>query len=367
MADIIVIGAGSIGRMTSLELLNAGHNVTMIANDLPGESIRRSTLNSCKAAGIGCFFKPSSQLVAELVLESYRDFMRLAKDPRFAPISPTKLRVVMDGDKYPDWANDVDNYTVLDEFENLAQYDTYSFDPNMLGRWRIAALKDHDNFSLIKRDLSDAEIDSVKAGEKLKGSDYTVLAMGMKFNDIDMQDSEGAELSVYPIRGMLIHYPQAESKLKTPYSFMNEHGEKPSYIVRRPGGITVGGTYEEYIDKLSSKEEGLKIKVEIMENALEQFHDKGLNTDDFKLPEAQIFLTDCYRPGHEGGPMIDIGDSYKGIAVLNGWAGQGYVPIPAAARRIVRVINKKLSYQTGNRNYFTPSRPLVYNKSGATF
>jgi glycine/D-amino acid oxidase-like deaminating enzyme len=317
MANISIVGTGAVGTAIALELQAQGHRISLIAETLPGNKQITSDL----AAGIGCIFKPSSPLVAELVLDSYEDYMSLAHSESCAPVQNTKLNIVTHNDKMPAWASRVKDYTVISE--TRATYDTYSFHPGQLGNWRVRTLE--ENGATIKnRTLSDMEIEALRDGNQLKGDDYTILTMGLSTRDIL------PELHLYPVRGVLVHFGAGSFNYTASKSYMNE--DSASYIIDRPGGPIIGGTFDRFVGSCT-EDQKLEIGARIVDNAVREFCEDELARERFNF-QLREDITAGYRPAVSGDPILDYGDKNRRVAVITGFSGQGWVTGFELARRV---------------------------------
>jgi len=327
MADITVVGAGAVGTATALELHRFGHNVTLIAQEISGQLDMRSGVTTRWAAGIGCIFKPSSEFVATLVLESYEEWMRIARDPNVTYIQETDLIIVTRPNEDVSYAGKVSNFQRLDE--TTAQYTTYSLNPELMLEARLAELN-KKGVTIVRRALTADEIKQLRDGVALDGSQYTVQATGLATRD------HRPDLQLYPIAGVLVHFiDPASGELRD--SYMDE--DKARYVVTRPSPhgreIIVGGTFLEGIGRMSEEEQAARGEA-IVAEAKTHFKPLGLDSRRLVLPRE---VSVGYRPGRVGDPVIEIGDK---VAVVTGFGGQGIVTNPAVASLVAGKINDRL-------------------------
>jgi glycine/D-amino acid oxidase-like deaminating enzyme len=301
---VCVIGAGPVGTSSALALQQERSTVTILADRLPGEG-----LTGDLAAGIGCIFKPSSRRVAGFVLDSYQSWMQLASDPSCPAVWETRLQTVT-SESDPSWASAVRDFDRVDE--RHAAYLTYAFDPRQLGTWRLEKFKQHGG-QVVHRPLTAEEVSSLRNGASLPGFDYTVVTMGLRLRALR------PEFGLYPIRGVLVHLPETQDR----QSFMDE--DACNYVISRPNGLVVGGTFDAHVETCSADEK-LVIGGRILADANARF---GLGLDF----GARTRITVGYRPAVSGDLVLEFG---KRTAFINGLGGQGWVTGPALSAFVAR-------------------------------
>ncbi len=312
MSSIFVAGAGPIALPTAIELLKREHIVRLVADKLPGEGATGDN-----AAGIGCIFKPSCQLIYDFVINSYKANMLLARDPACTAVRLTRLHIATQGKQQP-YASLVEDFSV--DSATRASYTTFAFDPVAWGKQRL------DEFvslggTLEHRSLSADEIAGIRSGEGVAGFDYTHDATGL--NARDWRPGAG----LYPIQGVLVHLPEVSDIT----SFMDE--EDAIYVIRRPNGVVVGGTFNEGVHTCSPTEE-LAIGAHIVQESNKRF---GLSLDF----DNRTKITVGYRPGILGGqPLLEFGDK---VGAENGFGGQGWITWHARVAHVVPQIEAKLA------------------------
>lgn len=338
MANITVVGAGAVGTAISEKLQEQGHAVSLIAENFPGhagiESTESGRITSDLAAGIGCIFKPSSEFVGELVLDSYDEWMRLAVDESFQPVMETQLKVVSSSEGRPAWADRVSDYQVIDE--TLSTYRTYSFNPSALGGLRIRQIAENMSEAgghFERRALTPYEVQQLREGEPFSDADFTVVATGLEMRNIK------PELNLYPIRGMLIHFPAPEAS--NDLSLMEE--DEANYAITRPGSdgreVVFGGSFEEGVFGCSV-EEREQLARTVYHDTMESLKKYGADEPFKSLAFSDIrAVTAGYRPARAGDPVMDV---QSRIAIVTGFGGQGWVIGPAMSKKVVADITKRL-------------------------
>jgi len=327
MANVTVVGAGAVGTATALELSKFGHKVSLIAREISGQLDLRSGVTTRWAAGIGCIFKPSSEFVAKLVLDSYEDWMRIARDPNVVFIQETDLKIVTRPNETVSYADKVADFQRIDE--TTARYTTYSLNPELMLEARLAELNKR-GVSIVRRALTCDEIKQLRDGIPLDGSDYTIQATGLAARDYR------PDLQLYPIAGVLVHFIDPVSgELRD--SYMDE--EKARYVITRPSPHgrerVFGGTFLQGIGSMTEEEQSAHAQA-IVAEARAHFEPLGLDTSRLTLPRE---ISVGYRPGRDGDPVIEIGDR---VAVVTGFGGQGIVTNPAVAKHVSQQIDGRL-------------------------
>lgn len=328
MAKVCLVGGGAVGSALAKEFQSRGHHVDLIAERLPDKSPiignEGKRIVTDLAVGIGCIFKPSSFLVADLVLKSYVEWMEQAANTKDDSVSLTNLYTVTNSDQKPEWADRVRDYRVHNS--KLASYSTYSFNPAQVVAKRIEMIQERMKSlggQIQKRPLAANEVAMLRSGESFPKSDMTVLAMGIKARDIY------PELKLFPVRGVLAHFPDAESEKNI--SYMNE--DNATYAISSNRGIVLGGTFDEGVGTCSDEEKS-EITKKIINQVTSELHEYGISLPSFKLEECKA-STVGYRPAVQGDPIIDIGETYEKIVNVTGLGGQGHVSGQALARLVV--------------------------------
>ena len=319
MAHVTVVGAGGVGTAIGVKLQEQGHKVTMVSREFAGE-LGTPGITTYWAAGIGCIFKPSSPYVGKLVLDSYEEWMSLARNRDNKFVMETDLKIVTKPNERISYESQVDEFHRLDE--TTAVYKTYSFNPRMLLESRVARLqKGGAKFEIRPLDVS--EVKQLQEGVPLQGSDYTVEAIGLAARDLH------PGLGLYPVAGVLVHYiDRGTGELRDSYMYEDE----AMYVVTRPSHqgreIILGGTFLEYIGDMSPKEKSRRA-AEILRGVRKHFSERGF--DSARLGDEPKEVTIGYRPAKKGDPAI----MKRGrVSVVTGFSGQGLVTNPAVARYV---------------------------------
>ncbi|MFN5063772.1 MAG: NAD(P)/FAD-dependent oxidoreductase [Pseudomonadota bacterium] len=318
MARITVIGAGGVGTAIADRLSLDGHEITLVSREFAGSLESAGGITTYKAAGIGCIFKPSSPFVGKLVLDSYEEWMALARDQKNRAVMETDLRIVTQPNEEIKYASQVEEFRRIDE--NTAQYKTYSFNPTILLQDRLTQMRIR-GVVFEKRNITTEEVKSLKEGMPLEGSDYTVEAIGLAARDIH------PNIGLYPIAGVLVHYIDRDTgDLRD--SYMCE--DKALYVVTRPSlqgkEIILGGTFLEHIGDMSDVERQ-KHTDTIIDNAKQEFCSRGFDLN--RLANGPRCTTVGYRPGMSGDPVIQQNGK---VMVVTGFGGQGLVTNFAVAK-----------------------------------
>ncbi|MCB0345473.1 MAG: FAD-binding oxidoreductase [Bdellovibrionales bacterium] len=300
--NIVVVGAGPVGLASALHLQSLGYQVHVIAQSLPGEGITGDL-----AAGIGCIFKPSSELIRRFVIESYPHSMRLAADSHFSAVAETQLLVVKTGTE-SDYSSVVYDYEEVSETH--ARYRTFAFDPAAWGAQRLDQLI-RGGCRVEKRPISAAEVDAVLSGVGIAGYDYTIVAAGLAARDLR------PDFGLYPVRGVLVHFPESSDKR----SYMDEGSAR--YVISRPNGVVAGGTFDEHVGTCSESEE-LQLGAEIV-SACNSAFGTSLRFDE------RVRVTAGFRPAVTKDAIMEFGAR---VAWLDGFGGQGWVPWAAVTRQV---------------------------------
>jgi glycine/D-amino acid oxidase-like deaminating enzyme len=333
MANVAVVGAGAVGTAVGLELLKQGHSVTVVTKEVAGGLEDRGGITTHWAAGIGCIFKPSSPFVGKLVLDSYEEWMALARNQGDRHVMTTDLKIVTKPNENISYASQVEGFQRLDE--TTAQYTTYSLNPKMTLETRIAEMRARGaQFEL--RAVTPDEVVSLQQGIPLAGSDYTVEAIGLAARDLH------PELNLFPIAGVLVHYiDPATQELCDSYM----HEEKAIYVVTRPSPhgreIILGGTFLEGIGQMAH-EDRLRYAEQIESQIRGEFEDRGF--DPARLKNGRRDATVGFRPARVGNPVIEQRGK---VSIVTGFGGQGLVTNPAVARMVAEQVGSVFDHFSG--------------------
>jgi len=328
MAKVTVIGAGGGGTAIANQLSLEGHQVTLVSREVAGSLESRGGITTYNAAGIGCIFKPSSPFVGKLVLDSYEQWMALARDQNCRSVMETDLRIVTQPNEEIAYASQVEAFERIDA--NTAQYRTYSFNPTMLLQERLAEMRAR-GVEFETRSITPEEVQALRQGVPLQRSDYTVEAIGLAARDIH------PELNLFPIAGVLVHFiDPATGRLRDSYM----HEEKALYVVTRPSPqgreIILGGTFLEHIGDMSN-EDRIRFAETIIKDAKEEFCYRGFDPE--RLKHGRRDITVGYRPAKIGDPVIEQRGK---VSIVTGFGGQGLVTNFAVAQIVSEQIGAVL-------------------------
>lgn len=235
-AKVAVVGAGFTGRAIALALQKLGMVVTIIAERLPGDGI-----NSDFIDGLGRIGTSRSTQVNNFLLQSYKTWMELAADTRCGYVRESPLVTSFhENAREPSWAKDVAGYRQLDP--QRMEYLSYTFDPVAFGQWQINLFKHHRGM-VEQRTLRFRDVALLRAGTRLEGYNYTVLANGLGLRDIR------PDLGIFPARKILVHF-RATKEVR---SF--DHTSHGLQMIRRPGGQVIAGLEEEYMGSCSESDQ----------------------------------------------------------------------------------------------------------------
>ena len=292
-----------MGLAIAIRLQERGHSVTVIASRWPGEGITGDL-----AAGTGYIIRTSSERAVQWAIDSYPVWMSLARDTSCSPVVvSTMTDVVPKASPDPIWKDTVEQFERVRG--DVLRYVTYAFDPVGLGQWRLERLRELGG-ELQSRQLTPDEIAVLRQRQTLANFEHTVVSIGMELRQVV------TDPSLYPVRGVLVHYDQSRAPGR---SFSDEEGS--SYMISRPGGAVVGGTFDEHVGTCS-EEEKLTIGKRIVEEANRRFD------LDFDFAHRTA-ITAGYRPATPGGdPIVRIEQT---MSAVGGLAGQGWVTGPALA------------------------------------
>ncbi len=326
---VAILGTGSIGKGIGVELKERGHNVDLIGNDMYGVSLN--------AAFIGCYYKPSSQVVADLVMQSHKDWMKQARDPDFRSVAVSKMDVVLENATLPDWNDFVDEFEMLNDCpEPRARYEAYTGSPKLYADHQLMILEkdlQNKNFTKYQRE-------TIGAKGELKGYDRLVVAAGGGYSDL-VSNFKGKKN-----RGRLIHKTVPKSQNEELHSRMDEF--ETVYVVERPTrwksliethkDVVLAGEYEEYTPTHATMEENLDFANKVIENNTKKW---GINyreifgeVQKFGDGPDDILLTEDFRPGGEQlDPVIDYHCDDRVVHLAN-FDGQGILAVPELARQV---------------------------------
>ncbi|HCJ55077.1 NAD(P)/FAD-dependent oxidoreductase [Glutamicibacter arilaitensis] len=227
-ARITVIGAGVIGLSTAHELASAGHQVTVIHDQDPLETV------SAVAAAIWFPYHSENSQAADLLLRrSLARFEQLAENPETGVDLRYGLNLEGSADEDRSWAQIVTNATEAPsaDLPQIAAAGMYATVPvitmSTYLSWLHAQVQ-AQGVQFIKRNLQSLN--------DLEGeADLVVLATGLRGAELT-----GDDQSVYPIRGQVIRL--ANSPGLANWLCYDEHPHGVSYIIPRRTDIIVGGT-----------------------------------------------------------------------------------------------------------------------------
>jgi D-amino-acid oxidase len=221
MSRVIVLGAGVTGLSCAVRLLEAGHDVSVVARDLPLET------TSAVAAALWYPYRAYPfERVTAWAAATYAELARLAGDDRTGVVVRTGTEVFRGGATSPWWASAVPRLAPATELP--AGYATgWTFEAPVAEmpvylRWLVARIE---------------ELGGTVTRMALSGlpdrADVVVNAAGLGarlFSD---------DASVLPVRGQVVYVEQVGLERW----WLDSAG--PTYVVPRSNDIVVGGTDEE--------------------------------------------------------------------------------------------------------------------------
>jgi D-amino-acid oxidase len=224
--EIIVIGCGVAGLTSALQLLEAGHSVTIWAKDLPPAT------TSNIAAAIWYPYKAApEEKVVEWSKRGYEVFCELVGQPDAGVAMRTGIEFFHEPTNAPAWSEYVQNFRHARPDELLPGYaDAHLFDAPMIEMniflpFLMKKVREAGG-EIVRREIKNI-------AEAASESEIVVNCTGLGSRAL-LNDTE-----LFPIRGQIMRVPRGEVNFY--YFAEEENGTLPTYIVPRTDDCILGG------------------------------------------------------------------------------------------------------------------------------
>lgn len=374
---VVVIGSGVIGLTSAYYLLQDGHEVTVVARDMPtrvGEPDHDWPGEWASPWG-GAMFHPDPRAEGDerdIQRETFRLWWELYHADPFTGLGFRIARDFYDETSYPGaeskeedsqnrmWGREFPNFRWLQDHEIPAkakqktfgghvthgvEYLSASVNPWVYLKW-LRTFLERRGVRFVQAEVSSIAEACDQAGDSSK---LVVNASGVGAKHMDpVQDP-----AVKAVRGQTLW-------VKTSYSgpMVSRTGKFYTYVIPRPmsGGIIIGGIsqpgdFSKVVDDAVNRDIITKVDTvcpEMIANARATLFEKGAGplavTSEFEgLPVIRKIIG--FRPGRDGGYRIEKESISGGFTVIHayGFEGQGYIYSGGIGQRVAWLAAKKAS------------------------
>jgi|GEM_PF-3257666 glycine/D-amino acid oxidase-like deaminating enzyme len=339
--NISIIGAGPLGLQSAIEASGRGHKVEVASAVVPDSYELTKLITGGNAAGYGGPFGGKDPLIRGFVEQSWSRWMELARDSSYGPVREIKARIMTTDPEFLSYISRFDGYKSSTELgiDGCIEIDAYAFNPRVLLVEWVNYLREN-HITVRQHNLTGSEVQSLRNGESLFGSDVTIECAGLRARDIH------PELQLQPIRGVLGHFSASFEPGVTPISIMDEEGADLLYLIPRPGNIpgtwelVLGGTFDVGVG-ICGKEESeaiIRRKFDLTRERL-----AAIAPETFKsliLPNLKEVSEDCRPSNINGSPIFEHikSSEHRHVLVVNGARGQGFVPVFALVQHALNMV-----------------------------
>ncbi|GAA1957879.1 FAD-dependent oxidoreductase [Agromyces allii] len=224
---VTVIGAGVIGLSIAVELADAGHDVTVVA-----DTDTMQTVSAVAAAVWFPYRSERSPMADELLRSSFARFSRLSTDPA----AGVEMRAGTVVERIPStdrsWAADVPGAVEADP--RLLPAGASSGIRATLPLVVIPAYLPWLRAQALSRGVAFERRTVTRLGELVGGADTVVIAGGIRGGEL-----LGGDADVFPVRGQVVHV--ANPGL-TDWIIDNDDPAGVTYVFPRRDDVVIGGT-----------------------------------------------------------------------------------------------------------------------------
>lgn len=351
MVRVTVLGAGTVGLVTALELkLKYPYmDITVAASHLPGD-IDISYTSPFAGANWLSTASPDNKNLQDLDVEAYCEFLKLADDPKSgiwrkknALFFSQKALDEVHGDvsQWRPWFYNIAGGRVLQKHELLRgavygiEYDGVVISvPTYLPYLVQKCL----GLGIVVRRV--AAIQHIEQARNLHHSGelatYVINCAGLGASQIGGVNDLSRN---YPIRGQVLVVRNTISKAVV-FSGFETPNEELYVFPRKEGGAIIGGSF--HVDDLNAAED-LEMTKRIKDRALEHLPELTDVTRHGNPPHLDVVKVNVgLRPAREAGPRIERDVHFKWLIHSYGAGGGGYQGSYGFARRVCKILGDEL-------------------------
>ncbi|GME76551.1 unnamed protein product [Ambrosiozyma monospora] len=359
MPNVVVIGAGVVGLTSAYELLQAGHEVTVLAKQIPTDFQFATNYTSPFAGAQWASFAQAGDYDAQqLDMIGFYKFMQLAKTPETGVwnqeyvyyVTERQYKHVGSKVEWPWFLNMPGlNYKKFDKSQvpqGLGLEYGFSCDGVVISTtlymvWLLNENLKTGRFKIQRKSITDLR-EAINLHHNGK-ADIIINATGLLARDL-VTPEEAAK--IHSVRGTTLLVESNAGKQYTVKDHIPEFpGEYLYAMSRQEGGTVIGGCFEYDAEDKTTIDPAQK------QRYLERVKKYVPHLLNFKGELDIVREQVGFRPGRVGGPRIELDQKWthdNGVALIHnyGHEGSGFLASWGSSARVLNATNDFLGFKS---------------------
>ncbi|ODV60384.1 FAD-dependent oxidoreductase [Ascoidea rubescens DSM 1968] len=327
MSKIVVIGAGVAGLTTAYLLAQKGHDVTIVARNIPGDLDPHYT-SPWAGANWSSFAQKDEIVLQNFDKPAYHEFLRLAKNEPLAGIRTIYSYHYIKKENAKDyesrWFKDfVEGYEVFTDPKLLPddcsigyKFKTVTISTSLYLFYLLKRCVDLNAvYRRKKLDHINQAFDLHSSGSK---ADYVFNCTGLLAKTLGGVNDE----SIYPVRGQVLLVNNTGTKQVVASLFPEYSNESLYTMPRKEGGTILGGCFIKDVWDTTPDNALTQRIIERAKKYQPELIDPNVNNNptDIEIIRVNVGL----RPFRKNGPRVEIDSVNPKIIHNYGAGGAGY-------------------------------------------